>query len=280
MQYTVLGKTGLKVSRLGFGCMRLPMKSSCEVDRGLAIPMLHRAVELGITYFDTAVGYCGGDSQRVLGEAMETMRDKVVLSTKNPHYVRHDKDGWWKNLNDSLERLRTDHIDVYNFHGLNYERYEAAVDGEDGLYKEVLKAKEQGMVRHVCHSFHGSLESLKKCVDTGLFESVTLQYNLLDQSLEEGMAYAAEHGMGVTVMGPVGGGRLGYPSGKAQEIAGEARDAIVAARCPGALAVPAHVQRQRRQAGLGQPPGVVEEIFLELEHAVGKDDRRSGRLRR
>lgn len=223
MQYTVLGKTGLKVSRLGFGCMRLPMKSSNEVDRELAIPMLHRAVELGITYFDTAVGYCGGDSQRVLGEAMEAMRDKVVLSTKNPHYVRDDKDGWWKNLNDSLERLRTDHIDVYNFHGMNFERYEAAVDGDDGLYKEVLKAREQGMVRHICHSFHGSLESLKKCVDTGLFESVTLQYNLLDQSLEEGIAYLADHGMGVTVMGPVGGGRLGYPSGKAQEIAGEVK---------------------------------------------------------
>ncbi len=223
MQYTVLGRTGLEVSRLGFGCMRLPMKSDTQIDRGLAIPMLHRAVELGITYFDTAVGYCAGDSQRVLGEAMESMRDRVVLSTKNHHYDKTDKDGWWRNLNDSLERLRTDHIDVYNFHGMNYERFEAAVDGEDGLYREVLKAKEQGMVRHICHSFHGSLDSLKKCVETGLFESVTVQYNLLDQSLEEGIAFAAEHGMGVVIMGPVGGGRLGYPTGKAQEIAGEVK---------------------------------------------------------
>lgn len=223
MQYITLGKTGLQVSRLGFGCMRLPMKTQSEVDRDLAIPMLHRGVELGITYFDTAVGYCAGDSQRVLGEAMEGMRDKIIISTKNHHYDKNDKKGWWKNLEDSLERIRTDHIDIYNFHGMNYEQYESRLDGDDGLYREVLKAKEQGMVRHICHSFHGTLESLKKCVDTGMFEVVTLQYNLLDQSLEEGIAYASEHGMGVVVMGPVGGGRLGFPSGKAQEIAGEVK---------------------------------------------------------
>ncbi len=186
MQYTVLGRTGLKVSRLGFGCMRLPMKSDTEVDRSLAIPLLQRAVELGVSYFDTAVGYCGGDSQRVLGEATQGVRDKVVLSTKNPHYDKVDKKGWWKNLEDSLERLRTDHIDIYNFHGLNWETYGASLAGEDGLYREVLKAKEQGLIRHICHSFHGPLASLKSIVSSGPFDSVTLQSNLLDRSLEEG----------------------------------------------------------------------------------------------
>ncbi len=222
MEYTTLGKTGLKVSRLGFGCMRLPMNGGV-IDRDLAIPMLRRAFDLGITYFDTAVMYCGGDSQRALGEAMEDIRDKVVLSTKNHHYDKADKAGWWKNLEDSLKFLRTDCIDVYNFHGMNFETYEGCVGGEDGLFKEVMKAKEQGMVRHVCHSFHGSLESLKNVIDLGLFESVTLQYNLLDQSLEEGIAYAHEHNVGVTVMGPVGGGRLGYPSEKAAELVGEVK---------------------------------------------------------
>ena len=232
MQYATLGKTGLKVSRLGFGCMRLPMASKGKVDRDKAIPMLHRAVELGINYFDTAVMYCGGDSQRVLGEAMEDIRDEVILSTKNHHYDKDDKDGWWKNLEDSLERLRTDCIDVYNFHGMNYEKFERAVTGEDGLYQEVLKAKEQGLIQHICHSFHGSLESLKKCIDTGLFESVTLQYNLLNQDLEQGIAYAAEHEMGVTVMGPVGGGRLGYPSDRARELVGDVKSTPdLALRC-------------------------------------------------
>jgi predicted aldo/keto reductase-like oxidoreductase len=223
MRYATLGKTGFRVSRLGFGCMRLPMKSDKEVDREKVIPMLRRAVELGINYFDSAVMYCGHDSERVLGEAMEGIRDQVVLSTKNHHYDKGDVAGWWKNLEDSLELLRTDCIDVYNVHGLNYEGYESSFAGEDGLYKQLLKAKEQGLIRHICHSFHGSCESLKKMVDTALFDSVTCQYNLLDRHLEEGIAYAAEHGMGVVIMGPIGGGRLGYPSEKAAELVGEVK---------------------------------------------------------
>jgi hypothetical protein len=223
MEYAMLGKTGLKVSRLGFGCMRLPMAGDHTVDREKTIPMLLRAVELGINFFDTAVMYCGGDGQRVLGEAMEGIRDRVILSTKNHHRDKSDPAGWWKNLEDSLERLHTDHIDVYNVHGLNFEDYERSFAGEDGLYKELLKAEEQGLIRHICHSFHGSCESLKKMVDTGLFESVICQYNLLDRSLEEGIAYAAEHGEGVVIMGPVGGGRLGYPSEKARELVGEVK---------------------------------------------------------
>jgi predicted aldo/keto reductase-like oxidoreductase len=167
--------------------------------------------------------YCGHDSERVLGEAMEGIRDQVVLSTKNHHYDKGDVAGWWKNLEDSLELLRTDCIDVYNVHGLNYEGYESSFAGEDGLYKQLLKAKEQGLIRHICHSFHGSCESLKKMVDTALFDSVTCQYNLLDRHLEEGIAYAAEHGMGVVIMGPIGGGRLGYPSEKAAELVGEVK---------------------------------------------------------
>jgi hypothetical protein len=216
----MLGKTGLKVSRLGFGCMRFPMKSDTEVDREKTIPMIHRAIELGVTYFDTAVMYCGEDSQRALGEAIKGMRDRVVISTKNPHYDKKDKRGWWKHLEESLERLRIESIDVYNFHGMSYEAFEQSIGGEDGLYREALKAKEQGLIRHICHSFHGTAESLRKCVDTGLFESVTLQYNLLDRTLEEAISYAGEHGMGVVVMGPVGGGRLGSPSEQALALAG------------------------------------------------------------
>jgi len=223
MEYAILGRTGLRVSRLGFGCMRLPMANGTEVDRQKAIPMLRRAVELGINYFDTAVHYCGDDSQRVLGEAMEDIRDRVILSTKNHHYDKHDVAGWWKNLEDSLERLRTDCIDVYNLHSLDYRKLEESVAGDDGLYKQLLKAHEQGLIAHICCSLHDSCEGMKKVVDTGLFEAITCQYNLLDRHLEEAIAYAAEHGMGVTIMGPVGGGRLGYPSEQVREMVGDVK---------------------------------------------------------
>ena len=223
MEYAILGRTGLRVSRLGFGCMRLPMASSSEVDRQKAIPLLHRAFELGVNLFDSGVTYCGGDSQRVVGEALEDIRDKVILSTKNHHRDRNDRDTWWRYLEESLESLRTDSIDIYNAHGLNFEIFERAYVGKGGLYELMLKAQEEGLIKHICHSFHGSAESLMKVADTGLFESVICQYNLLDRHLEDAIAYAAEKGMGVLIMGPVGGGRLGYPSEKAMELMGEVK---------------------------------------------------------
>jgi hypothetical protein len=87
----------------------------------------------------------------------------------------------------------------------------------------MLKAKEQGLIRHTCFSFHGPVQHLINLVDTGRYDTVILQYNLLFQELEEGIAYATENGMGVLVMGPVGGGRLGYPSEKAASLVGNVK---------------------------------------------------------
>ncbi len=210
MQYNELGKTGLKVSRLGFGAMRLPMmESGKQVDRERAIPMIHRAFEAGVNYIDTAVGYCEKDSQRVVGEALEGWREKIVVSTKNP-YFGPDELAWRRNLEDSLDRLRTSRIDIYNLHGITWKIY--CDDTEPRVWKWVRAAHDEGLIGHICCSFHDTNEALHKIVDTGRFASVTLQYNMLDRRLEEGIAYASGKGMGVVVMGPVGGGRLAEPS--------------------------------------------------------------------
>ncbi|MGO8705837.1 MAG: aldo/keto reductase [Candidatus Brocadiia bacterium] len=215
MQYAILGKTKLRVSRLGFGCMRFPMRGE-HVDRDLSIPLLRRAVELGVNYFDSAVGYCNQESQRVVGEAFEGMRDRVILSTKNPFYNKKDEKTWWTNLENSLERLRTDHIDLYNFHGLNWKAFQEHVDGPDGQLRWMQRAKDDGRIRHIGFSFHDKMENLKKLAGTGLFEAVTLQYNLLDRSNEPAFEFVGDKcGMGIVVMGPVGGGRLG---GESEEI--------------------------------------------------------------
>ncbi len=204
----------MKTSVLGFGAMRLPMTEDGLVDRSEAIPMIHRALEEGVNYIDTAVGYCRQDSQYVVGEALKGRRDGVVVSTKNPHYDKSDKSGWWKNLENSLERLQVGYIDVYNFHGLNWKKFTESVDGTDGLYREMLKARDQELIRHICFSFHDNCDNLIKLIDTDLFDVVTLQYNLLDRSLEAGIARAKEKNVGVVVMGPVGGGRLGETGGE------------------------------------------------------------------
>jgi len=212
VEYRSLGKTGYKVSRLGFGAMRLSMTGKgkdARVDRDKAIPMIHRAFELGIDYIDTARGYCNEDSQRAVGEALEGYRDNIVVSTKNP-YFGTDKKVWWTNLENSLRRLRVDYLDIYHFRGISWKIF--TEDIEPRVNAWMLSAYDQGLVKHIAMSFHDTNDSLIKLVDTGLFESVTLQYNLIDRKLEDGIAHAHEKGLGIVVMGPVGGGRLGEPS--------------------------------------------------------------------
>ena len=204
MNYRILGRTGLKVSVLGFGCMRLPLKGD-GVDDELAIPLLRRAVELGINYFDSAVFYCGGDSQRAMGDALHDLRDKIFLATKNNYYS--DADGWWRNLETSLRLMRTDHLDVYHFHGMSWERYLNAVKPH-GLIDAMLKARDQGMIRHLAYSCHDTAENSIKIAEEGAFESCLMQYSLLDRKNEPAIARLNELGMGVAVMGPVAGGRL------------------------------------------------------------------------
>jgi predicted aldo/keto reductase-like oxidoreductase len=215
MQYSVLGRTGYKVSRLGFGAMRLPMAED-KIDRDLAIPMLHHAFDEGVNFVDTAVGYCNADSQVVVGEAVKSYgRDKLVLSTKNHYYGENEKE-WWQNLEDSLERLQVQTIDVYNTHGINLKNFENAF--KPRIIHWMNKAKDQGLIKNICTSFHDKPEVLHKIVDSGCFGSVLLQYNMLDRQLEDEIAFAKENGMGVIVMGPVGGGSLGGASEVLKEI--------------------------------------------------------------
>ena len=210
MRYRELGKTGLKLSELGFGAMRLPMKAADgaeAVDRDLAIPMIHRAFEGGVNYIDSAVFYCNGDSQRAVGEALKSWRGgRIHVGTKN-NYYGPDEAAWWKNLEDSLKFLQVDCIDLYHTHGVNWKGWLEHI--EPHISHWMRKARDQGLIRHIVTSFHDDNEALRKIIDTGFFESVLLQYNLLDRKLEDGIAHAGEKGVGVIVMGPVAGGRLG-----------------------------------------------------------------------
>jgi len=220
VQYRTLGtRTGLKVSALGFGAMRFPMtEGEKQVDRDVALPMIRRAFEGGVNYIDSAVGYCNEDSQRVCGEALEDWfrdhpRESIVVSTKNPHYDKTDTKTWWTNLENSLERMRVDHIDVYHHHFLSGKSFDEQVDGPDGLYRLMEKARDQGLVRFLAFSFHDTPEALTRVIETEKFDSMTVQYNLIDRKNESPIARAHELGMGVVIMGPVGGGRLSATAG-------------------------------------------------------------------
>lgn len=220
MIYRTLGRTGLKVSQLGFGAMRLPMVGegpAARVDRALAIPMLQRAFADGLNYVDTAVGYCNADSQRAVGEALKGYRARIVVSTKNPDYGE-DESAWWKNLENSLDRLGVEFIDIYHHHGINWKAYTEKV--EPRVARWMRKAVDQRLVRHIACSFHDEPAALVKLIETGYPEVLTVQYNMLDRRLEDAIALAHERGIGVVAMGPVGGGRLGMQSEVLSGLAG------------------------------------------------------------
>jgi predicted aldo/keto reductase-like oxidoreductase len=139
----------------------------------------------------------------------------VIVSTKNPDYGTDEKI-WWSKLEASLERLQVQAIDIYNHHGLNWKMWKEAIEPRIGTW--MVKARDQGLIRHIGFSFHDNNQNLVKLIETGYPEVITLQYNLLDRQLEPGIALAHEKGIGVVVMGPVGGGRLGGTSEVLQKV--------------------------------------------------------------
>jgi predicted aldo/keto reductase-like oxidoreductase len=214
MQYRKFGNTGIEISALGFGGMRLPTKTvdGNEVyDCDESIKIIRRALDLGVNYVDTAPYYCNKESEIIVGKALKGRRDKVYLSTKNP--IENDSgEDYRKRLETSLKKLDTDYIDFYHFWGISWEKYTEKIDVPNGPLSAAYKAKEEGLIKHISFSFHDKAENMIKLIDTGHFETVLCQYNLLDRANEDAIAYAKEKGLGVVIMGPVGGGRLGAPS--------------------------------------------------------------------
>ena len=221
MKYRKLGKTGIECSLLGFGCMRLPEKkvrNKTVVDRDTAIAIIRRGIDLGINYVDSAYFYHGGESEVVLGQALKDgYRKKVYLSTKLPTGRVNEPYDFDRLLDEQMKKLDVDSIDFYHFHYLNQNLFDEKVKGMK-LIDRMQKAKAEGLIEHIAFSFHDKPEVLKQIIDTGWFESMLVQYNLLDRSNEDMIQYAREKGLGVTVMGPIGGGRLGEPSKAIQEL--------------------------------------------------------------
>ena len=219
MNYRDFGKTGEKISALGFGCMRFPeykIEEKSFVDQDKVDEMIAYAYENGVNYFDTAPYYCNQNSEASLGHAVKAFRDKILISTKCPIGNETTQDKYRENLERSLSRLGTDHIDFYHFWGINKNCFDNIIVA-NGLLDVAAKAKEEGLIRHISFSFHDDPSAIKHIVDTAeaygvKMESLLCQYNLLDRSNEEMIKYVNEKGLGTVAMGPVAGGRLAAPT--------------------------------------------------------------------
>jgi len=206
------------VSALGFGAMRLPRLEDRTCDYDKAVPLLQRGIELGINYIDSAWGYLKGTSEVAVGKAIKGHdREKLYLSTKVPLEGQSGAE-WREQLETQLKRLDTHYIDLHNMHSLRWDTFVEKAKGPGKPLEAALQAKEEGLIRHICFSCHDTVENIKQLIDTGIFSGMTVQYNLLDRHNEPAIAYAYDHGVGVTIMGPVGGGRLGLPSEAIQSL--------------------------------------------------------------
>ena len=167
-----LGSTGITVDKNGFGA--LPVQ---RVTKEEAVRLLRKAYDNGIRFFDTARSYT--DSEEKLGEALEGIRDQVFLATKTPSKTC---EGFWKDLETSLTLLKTDYIDIFQFHNPSF--CPKPGDGT-GLYEAMLEAKAQGKIRHIGITNH-RLNVAKEAIESGLYETLQFPFSYLatDKDIE------------------------------------------------------------------------------------------------
>ena len=203
------GRSGPELTILGCGAMRLPGFRTGDFDRHMegAVKLLRRGIELGINYIDTAQLYDAGHSEIAVGRAIQGVRDRVVISTKILPNMISSADHFKSLFEESCERLQTRKIDIFYFHGLYWKQFVGQF-AEMGLLKTAEKLRAEDRIGLVCFSSHDRPENIGRLIDTGAFDGMLVQYNLVDEANAEVISRAGKKGMGVTIMGPVGGGRL------------------------------------------------------------------------
>ena len=216
MQYRDFGKTGEKVSALGYGCMRLPLldpEDGKSIDQEEAIRMIRSAIDAGLNYVDTAYPYHDGESERLVGKALKDgYRERIFLATKLPMWMVHKTEDFDLYLNEQLEKLDTDHIDMYMLHAMDKGRYEDMCKYQ--LTDKLTEAKASGKIRYAGFSFHDDAEIFRTIVDSYDWDFCQIQMNYIDvnnQATMAGMEYAASKGIAVIIMEPLLGGKLANP---------------------------------------------------------------------
>ncbi|MBI5967820.1 MAG: aldo/keto reductase [Deltaproteobacteria bacterium] len=203
MQKRILGRTGWPVSVISFGAIKLPRIGMKEGEI-----LLNRALDMGINFVDTAD--CYGDSEEKIGQALKKRRKEFYLSTK---VDERDGPGVRKKLERCLRRLQTTWIDLLLFHDVRGSEYDK-IFMEGGL-EELEKAREEGKIRHVGISIHGSLSMMKRAVESGAFSVLMVAYSAIDEDrlTADLLPMAAAKRVGLIAMKPLAGGRLAqFPS--------------------------------------------------------------------
>lgn len=209
MRYREFGKTGEKISILGFGCMRFPQIDG-KIDEEKTIEMVRYAIDNGVNYIDTAYPYHNGESEIVVGKILKDgYRERVNLATKLPSWEINSREDMDKYFNEQLKKLQTEQIDFYLIHALDKGLWENLV--ENNIFDFLNEIKESKKVRYVGFSFHDKYEVFKEIIDSYDWDFTQIQYNYLDEEYQagtKGLEYASKKDMGVIIMEPLRGGKL------------------------------------------------------------------------
>lgn len=208
---------GLKLPALGLGAMRLPVhkedpNQAIDVER--TSQMVAYAMEHGVNYFDTAYGYHGGQSERVMGEVLKAYpRESYFLASKFPGYDLGNMDKVETIFEEQLEKCGVDYFDFYLFHNVYEKNIDAYLDEKYGIMDYLLKQKENGRIRHLGFSVHGRLDTMERFLKAygKHMEFCQVELNYLDWKLQDAKAkleMLKEYQLPVWVMEPLRGGKL------------------------------------------------------------------------
>lgn len=199
MEYRILGKTGLEISRLGFGGIPI-QKIDAEGTRAL----ISELVSEGVNFIDTARAYTV--SEEYLGYALSGVRDKFVLATKS---MARTRDGMARDIEASLKALGTSYIDLYQIHNPSPKDFEAVIT-EGGALEALIEAKRSGKIGHIGITLH-SVELFKRAVELDWVETIMFPYNIVETQGEELISLCAKKNIGFICMKPLAGGAIDDP---------------------------------------------------------------------
>ena len=196
MEYRVLGKSGLKISRLGFG--GIPIQ---RIEAGDTKPLMRQLLEAGVNYIDTARGYTVSESY--LGEALEGIREHFVLATKS---MARDKEGMAKDIDISLANLKTDYIDLYQIHNPTPADIDKVI-APGGALEALMEAKAAGKIGHIGITLH-TYPLFEKALEMDWVETIMFPYNIVETQGEDLIAKCTEKNIGFICMKPLAGGAI------------------------------------------------------------------------
>ena len=196
MEYRILGKSGLKISRLGFG--GIPIQ---RIEAGDTKPLMRQLLDAGVNYIDTARGYTVSESY--LGEALEGIREHFVLATKS---MARDKEGMARDIDISLANLKTDYIDLYQIHNPTPADIDKVI-APGGALEALMEAKAAGKIGHIGITLH-TYPLFEKALEMDWVETIMFPYNIVETQGEDLIAKCTEKNIGFICMKPLAGGAI------------------------------------------------------------------------